>query len=164
MTGTRNDRFAPGATLTRAMVAQILFNAYASALPYDVSEPYYQDVRPNVWYAGPVTWIGHSGLTDVPSGGNFRPGEPATREFVAGVLHKVSLALDAPLPTVREAAPFTDLQQITNAEAAQALQRAGVISGFTDGSFGPGRSITRAEMAAMIDRFTDLPGLAPIRE
>jgi hypothetical protein len=79
------------------------------------------------------------------------------------MLHKVSLVLETPLPATQDATPFTDMRQITQADAVQAMQRAGIISGFPDGSFGPDRTITRAQMAAMIDRFTNIPGLAPIQ-
>jgi hypothetical protein len=77
-------------------------------------------------------------------------------------LYRVSLKLDVTLPATGEAAPFTDALQITNMEAVQAMQKAGVIKGHDDGSFGPDDTILRAQMAAMIDRFTNLPGLEPM--
>jgi hypothetical protein len=159
-----DNQFSPGNLLTRAQAAQILYNAYASGMPRDDSEPCFPDIHPDAWYADAVAWIGYHGIVDIPQCGSFSPGEPATRELVAYMLYRVSLALNVPLLPVRETAIFTDQQQITHMDAVQALQRAGIISGFPeDGSFGPDRTITRAQMAAMIDRFTDLPGLASMQ-
>jgi hypothetical protein len=162
MFGTRNDRFDPGVLLTRAEAAQVLYRAYASGMPYDDTDSSFQDVNPDAWYADAVAWVGCHDIVPVPPNGSFRPNELATREFVADMLYRVSLKLDVPLPATGEAAPFTDALQITNMEAVQAMQRAGVIRGYDDGSFGPDDTILRAQMAAMIDRFTNLPGLAPM--
>jgi len=41
------------------------------------------------------------------------------------------------------------------AEAAEALAEEGILSGYPDGTFGPGKTITRAEMAAIICRMID---------
>jgi len=41
------------------------------------------------------------------------------------------------------------------------LQRAGIISGFPDGTFRPDEALTRAQWAKLIDLFTDIEGLTP---
>ena len=52
--------------------------------------------------------------------------------------------------TVASAASFTDNAAITNNEAVSMLADLGVINGFTDGSFKPEGTVTRAQMAKMI--------------
>ena len=49
-------------------------------------------------------------------------------------------------------AAFTDEEQIENAQAAEVLNKLGVLMGYEDGSFGPNRTITRAEAAAVMTR------------
>jgi hypothetical protein len=110
-----------------------------------------------------VAWVGYHGLTNVIPGGGFNPDEPATRELVAEMLHRMAVLLRVSLPVVQEAAVFTDQIAISYQNAVRAMQQAGIINGFPDGSFGPSRTITRAEMAVMMDGFTDLPGLTPVR-
>jgi len=157
--GVGGNRFDPESTLTRAQVAQILFNAYAADMPAN-NFPF-PDVNTNHWYAEAASWVVYRGIMEDMAGGNFRPHDPAPRELVADALHRISIQRSITLPTVRDAVTFTDQASITRLAAVQALQRAGVISGFPDGSFGPNRTITRAEMAAIVVRYTDLPGLMP---
>jgi hypothetical protein len=72
---------------------------------------------------------------------------------------------------------FTDFDQIVNQEAAEVTSGLKIFEGYTDGSFGPERPVTRAEMAVIIckllngadvdpsnfsglTKFTDVPGWA----
>jgi hypothetical protein len=158
MQGVGENRFNPEGLLTRAQIAQILFNAYETHLPAGAMS--FPDVSDGSWYARAVTWAGYRGIIDTAAGGNFNPNAPATRELRAEALFRVSVQKNVALPTVRDSVTFTDQAQINHLPAVNALQRAGIVSGFPDGSFGPHRTITRAEMAALADRFTDIPGLA----
>ena len=45
---------------------------------------------------------------------------------------------------------FTDFDQIVNQEAAEVTSGLGIFDGYTDGSFGPEKVVTRAEMAVII--------------
>ena len=51
---------------------------------------------------------------------------------------------------------FSDMKE-TNyyAQAATALEQLGIISGYPDGTYGADKSITRAEMAAIVCRMID---------
>jgi hypothetical protein len=44
-----------------------------------------------------------------------------------------------------------------------ALQKAGILSGKPGGTFDPYGTITRAEMAKIIDLYTNIEGLSPIK-
>jgi hypothetical protein len=98
-------------------------------------------------------------MQGVTVGGNFSPNAPATRELVAAMLYYMAEAEGVTLPTTRTAITFTDQEDITSLNAVRALYRAGVINGYaeTNGfSFRPNGTITRAEIAAMMDRFMSL--------
>ena len=154
--GVGNNRFDPNGTLTRAQVAQILFNAYGERLPAGTAT--FTDVGSGRWYTTAVNWAGYHRLIDT-AGGNFRPHDPAPRGITVEAMFRVATRLNVTVPTVRDPVTFTDQNAIANLAAVQALQQAGVISGFPDGSFGPHRTIIRAEMAALLYRFTNLYGL-----
>ena len=49
-----------------------------------------------------------------------------------------------------ESIGFTDADEIVNQEAAAVTSGLGIFDGYTDGSFGPERAVTRAEMAVII--------------
>ena len=69
--------------------------------------------------------------------------EPVTRVTVAGILARArKIAPDA------VSKPFSD----TNDPYAAALQQAGLMEGYPDGSFGPDRTLTRAELSMLLWR------------
>lgn len=68
---------------------------------------------------------------------------PVTRVTVAGILARArNIAPDT------ASRPFTD----TNDPYAAALQQAGLMEGYPDGSFGPDRTLTRAELSMLLWR------------
>ena len=65
------------------------------------------------------------------------------------------------ISTVAMAASFTDIEAgSTYAEATTVLADLGIINGYTDGTFGPEKAITRAEAVAVINRLQGLSDAA----
>ena len=65
-------------------------------------------------------------------------------------------------PAADSPAPFRDVREDAwYADAAGRLAELGIINGYPDGTFGGGRTITRAEFAAMAVRFADTVPEAP---
>ncbi len=86
--------------------------------------------------------------------GAFEPEKAADRLTVATVLVK---ALDSLFPELAYqdiAVVFTDIDTLSEAqkEAVRKAAVAGIINGYPDGTFGPEKEVTRAEVAVMIDR------------
>ena len=85
----------------------------------------------------------------------YTPGAEVTREqmasFVAVMLDRLPGSVYA-LPAADEGPDFTDADSISSAHATnvERLQQAGIISGYDDGTFRPGVSIDRAQMATFI--------------
>lgn len=96
----------------------------------------------------------------------FRPNQALTRAEAAAMIGNAFKLRNTMLPS------YTDVPRTHWAYASIGLgTRAGVLSGYEDGSFRPDQSVTRAEMAVMIGRamklsemsgavapFTDVPG------
>lgn len=161
LNGTGNGKFEPEAVLTRAQVAQIAYNAYGgNGLTKEALEV--QDVPGDVWYTEAVTWLLQYNLAELNEG-KFYPNDPAPRWFIADLLYKLSMGMDVKLLEENDAAAFPDMtgEYAEYEKAVTALQKAGVISGFPDGTFGPEQTLTRCQMAKLIDLFTDIPGLTP---
>ncbi|MDQ0244794.1 hypothetical protein J2S09_002365 [Bacillus fengqiuensis] len=73
------------------------------------------------------------------------------RKFVAGTVTAAVVA--SAIAPAASAATFSDVDPASShAEAIDALSEAGVINGYPDGTFKPGNSITRGQVAKMIAR------------
>jgi hypothetical protein len=161
-------RFDPEGLLTNAQVAQILFNAYKDDLRLTGNVPVtLADVRSDAWYYDATVWLVQRGLVDVTQVGNelfFYPNQPAPRGFMAEALYRMANAKGIELPKVNPPVSFTDMSDPRYAgwlPAVSALQQAGVIAGFPDGSFGPEKTLSRCQAAALMIRYTDITGLTP---
>jgi hypothetical protein len=80
--------------------------------------------------------------------GSFQPDKNITRAEFAQV---IAVAMNLPL-NEQARLSFSDQKNIPDwaRVAIAAAQKAGIINGYEDGSFGPHKNITRAEMAVMI--------------
>jgi hypothetical protein len=99
-----------------------------------------------------------AGMADAggaPPTGGFEPGAYLTRGKLSRWLAGAMGADGA------EQAPnraFTDMGAIEDIDAARAVERSGLLNGFSDGSFRQGRFITRAMAAVIICNFRSLRG------
>lgn len=144
MSGYKGGYFKPNEAMTRAEVAQMLYNLLAAKPP--VTESSFSDVSLNSWYGIPVNALYQKGVLSGYKDGTFLPNEPITRaEFVAAVTKCFTLAETtgtnfSDVPSTYWAAPFI---------AAATAQ--GWISGMGNGKFEPRRNITRAEATAVMN-------------
>lgn len=90
--------------------------------------------------------------------GTVHPNANITREEVAMMLYRLMTSQShAKYDTSSNS--FTDVKATRWSNTAiSTLSNAGIINGYADGSFKPGNYITRAEMAAMVAKFSDLTG------
>ncbi|WP_262173572.1 S-layer homology domain-containing protein [Saccharococcus sp. Marseille-Q5394] len=84
--------------------------------------------------------------------GTFKPAENISRKHVAALLSRV-LSLEP----VRETKEFKDVPKThPHHDSIQKVQRAGIIDGDENGNFNPEASLTRVQMAKVIDLAFDL--------
>ena len=109
----------------------------------------------SLWWAPFVERFAELGVTQGYRDGTFRPFSAVSRAQMAAFLTR---AFD-----LGEAgdAGFGDTAGNTHYEAINALAASGVTQGYSDGTFRPDRSTTRAQMAAFIHRAVNLVGLPP---
>ena len=88
MNGYSDGRFGPDDTLSRAQLAQILFNKEGK--PGADSLPDFSDVAGEAWYAGAVRWAAGQGIVGGYGNGTFGPNNPITREQLALMLWRYS--------------------------------------------------------------------------
>ena len=145
MQGTGATQFGPNMPLSRAMLAQVLYNH--AGRPAASANSGFTDVPSGSWYASAVNWAAAQGYVTGYEDNRFAPDAPVTREQVAAILWRFSgspAASSAPLS-------FRDAQQISG-YAQQAMAWA-VAQGILQGSgdvLNPNGETTRAQAAQIL--------------
>lgn len=144
----------PAGSITRAEVAAILFrlmDADSRSLYYSTASGL-RDVDSTKWYNTYVATLNNAGVITDSRTGYFRPNDAITRAELAAMLAQFAEKKSA-------AIYFSDISAGYWAANAIALTaNLGWINGYPDGTFGPDKTVTRAELMAMVNRAT---GRAP---
>ena len=145
MRGTSATAFSPNDTLTRAMVATILYRM-AGEPPASFRQAF-SDVSAGQWYSVPVTWANDAGIVQGVGGGRFSPNDRLTREQLSAMMHRyaVSRGYDVSVPA-NVTAPAE-----TSGWAMEYVRWAVHNNFILTGS--PGTHATRAETANFVFRF-----------
>ena len=148
LNGYGGGLFGPDDHMTRAQAAQMFYNLL---LDQEVSAAVrFTDVPADAWYARAVETLASLGMVEGVGGGKFAPERTITRaEFTVMAMRF------ARLPEGGEN-PFSD---VTSSDwfydqVVGAVQY-GWITGYTDGTFRPEATITRAEVTAITNRLLD---------
>ena len=148
LNGYGGGLFGPDDHMTRAEAAQMFYNLL---LDREVSTAaHFTDVPADAWYARAVEALASLGMVEGVGGGKFAPERTITRaEFTVMAMRF------ARLPEGGEN-PFSD---VTSSDwfydqVVGAVQY-GWITGYTDGTFRPEATITRAEVTAITNRLLD---------
>ncbi|MEY8389596.1 S-layer homology domain-containing protein [Oscillospiraceae bacterium 38-13] len=151
MNGYSDGRFGPNDPLSRAQLAQILFNKEGRpGVDYLLD---FSDVAGEAWYTEAVRWAVSHGIVGGYGNGTFGPNDPITREQLAVMLWRYS---GSPAATNKEL-HFNDTDEISGF-ALEALCWAvenGILNGYGDGRLGPQGQATRAQVAQMLKNFIE---------
>lgn len=149
--GTSPTTMEPNATLIRAQLAQILYNIEDK--PAVTGEMIFEDVPASEWFYSPVLWANQNEIINGTSPTTFEPLEDISRQDLALMLYRY-----AGKPAVTgDLDGFTDADQVGDwAEEAMAWAVAeGIVQGDTPTTLNPTGTATRAEAAAMLQRFLE---------
>jgi uncharacterized repeat protein (TIGR02543 family) len=151
MEGNSDGTFTPNGTLTRAQLAQILYNA--AGKPEVTAENPFTDVPETQWYAKAVIWAAQAGVVEGYGDGKFGPTDKISRQDLAVMLWRYA---GEPAAT-QTALDFTDAAQASDYATAALLwaSETGIVQG-DNGKLSPKGSATRAEAATMIMRYLEL--------
>lgn len=104
------------------------------------------DLDPSMWYHEPIEYVLNRGIMDGMTENTFAPEATLTRAMVVTMLY----ALDGK-PAVSGNNPFSDVSATDwYVNPVIWASEKGVVSGYTDGTFGPARAVTREELATML--------------
>ena len=152
MTGTSATTFEPGTTLSRAMVAQILYNLEGQ--PTVTEATTFTDSGTH-WAAKAIAWAQKTGVVSGYEDNTFRPNKAVTREELAQMLYNYAKYKDYDLTASGDLTAFPDGEEVSSwAETAMAWANGNeLINGHDDGTLEPSGDSTRAQAASILMNF-----------
>ena len=148
--GYADGTVRPNGKITRAEVATIFFRLLDddTRAKYWSSENNFSDVSADKWYNNAVSTLCNMGVIGGYADGTFRPDAPISRAEFAKIA--VSFTQNNGSAVYNY---FTDVKTTDwFAPYVTAAKDAGLIEGYSDGSFKPESKITRAEACAIVNR------------
>ena len=154
MTGTAEDTFAPELAATRGMVVSILHRLAGSPT---VNAEVFADVAIDDWYGQAVAWAASEGIASGTSAETFSPNAAVTREQLTALLcnfvaqQGMDTTARSDLSCFDDAATVSDWAQ----DAVSWAHAEGLLVGTSATMLAPQGEATRAQLAAMLVRFSD---------
>lgn len=154
MAGTAEDTFAPELAATRGMVVSILHRLAGSPT---VNAEVFEDVAVDDWYGQAVVWAANEGIASGTSAETFSPNAAVTREQLAALLcnfvaqQGMDTTARSDLSNFDDAAAVSDWAQ----DAVSWAHAEGLLAGTSATTLSPQGEATRAQLAAMLVRFSD---------
>lgn len=159
MNGVGNQKFAPNDTVSRAMVAQVLYNL--AGKPAINSYNPFEDVKSSDWYYKAICWAYNKKITTGTSSTTFDPNAPVTREQMVTFLYRYvnyrgyglkGYGYDDNLASLNK---FSDKGQVSSFAKDAITWALGnhVVNGKSENAIAPKHSATRAELAKIIVMF-----------
>ena len=151
MNGKSTTAFAPNENMSRAMLATVLYRMSGEIAEADSS---FRDVSSSAYYAAAVSWASSEGIVNGTGADAFSPNASITREQLAAMLYRY-----AGEPSVSaDLSAYTDTVDISPyaSKAVEWCVAKGILSGKSATRLAPQDTATRAECAAMLQRFAAL--------
>ncbi len=156
--GVQKGIFAPNAEVTRAQFMKML----AGVAGAQVGEPDkalpFTDVAEGSWYTPYVAWAYQTGVVNGVSATSFAPDASISRQQICAMLQRLAEKHGITLPEKTAELIFKDQESIQDyaKTAVTAMQKAGLLSGYEDGTFRPANHATRAESAKILAAFSEI--------
>ncbi|MBW3091345.1 S-layer homology domain-containing protein [Bifidobacterium miconisargentati] len=145
--------FRPGNTVIRQDMAAFLYRLAGSPsfTPNWSANPF-KDVNQKSDHAKEVMWLYSTGITKGYADGTFGGTRPVVRQDMAAFLHRFANKYGSK-PATGAGVAFKDVNaQTPHADDIAWLAKAGISTGYSDGTFGGERPVVRQDMAAFLMR------------
>lgn len=154
MMGTAEDTFAPELAATRGMVVSILHRLAGSPT---VNAEVFEDVAVDNWYGQAVAWAANEGIASGTSAETFSPNAAVTREQLAALLCNFAAQQGVDTTACSDLSNFDDAAAVSDwaQDAVSWAHAEGLLAGTSATTLSPQGEATRAQLAAMLVRFSD---------
>ena len=157
MNGTSKTTFEPNSMLSRAMLVTILWRADNS--PYVNYAMKFNDVGESEYYTEAVRWAASEKIVEGVTETEFAPNDNITREQIAVIMHRYAKYknYDVSVGDNTNILSYDDFADISEyaIEAMQYAAGTGLIKGRSASTLNPKDNATRAETAAILERFIE---------
>ena len=154
--GTSETTFSPDTAISRAMIAALLARLDNFDAAKYSGKSSFDDVAVTDWYAAYAEWAHDTGIMD---GDSFNGADPMTRQEIAKAIYdylkQSGFNTSFSSSKVQKYEDQKDIDR-GNTTAVQFMRYIGVMVGNQNNCFGPDDYVTRAEMAAMMHRLSDI--------
>ncbi len=150
--GYADNLFLPGNNMTKAEACTIFARLLLGT--QNIPDGYvtrFADVREGEWYYNAIAYLDQTGFLYTVEGDTYDPNAKITRaEFV-------ELAYLSCILSEAKTVSFKDVDKTNKYYTSiMAAASSGLVNGYGDGTFGPDRTITRAEVVTVINRMLGL--------
>lgn len=151
--GTSENTFSPDAGMSRGMLAAVLCNlerGEATGLSAAFS-----DVSDDAWYVEAIAWAAENGIVSGYGDGTVGPDDLITREQMAAMLMNYANMLGCDTSARADLSAYSDAASVSSwaGDTMSWAVAEGIISGMTADTLAPQGTATRAQVAAMLQRF-----------
>ncbi len=153
--GTGENTFSPNLPMTRSMLVTVLHRL--EGRPAASNAAAFADVPANQWYTDAAAWSVEKEVVKGITETEFKPEANITREQLAVMLYRYASSKNKASGETGSTDYFADKDKVS-IWAETAVKWAvgkGIITGRTNGSLDPSGSATRAEVAAMLQRYIE---------
>lgn len=152
MNGVSPTLFQPNGTMSRAMVATVLWRLEGEPEMDDTSV--FTDVPRGQWYTQAITWAYEQGIITGYGGGRFGPQDNVTRQQLAAMLFRYAKTMDLDGGERATLSAYRDQGQVADwaREAFAWAVAKGHINGTSPTTLSPTGTATRAQCAAILTR------------
>lgn len=157
MNGMSENKFGPNENITRGMFVTVLYRLEGSP-EVDLSFSY-TDVADDKYYKDAILWAKRNAIAWGITETEFAPDENITREQIAAIMLRYARYknYDTTVAANTNILSYTDFDDISDyaIEAMQYAVGSGLMKGKTDATLNPKDFATRAEIAAILERFIE---------
>jgi len=150
--GTSANTFDPQMQMTRGMIVTVLWRLAGEP---NAGNSSFSDIPTGAYYEKATAWAAQMGIVNGIGDNKFAPDANITRQDLCVILYNYSSKMNISINQTLQNVTFADADKIADyaTNAVSNVARAGIVNGKGDGIFDPRANATRAEVAAMLNRF-----------
>ncbi len=146
------EGFAPNSNMTRAMLVTVLYRLENTDFE---GKSEFIDIPENEWYSNAVSWAKENGIVSGITDSEFAPDANITREQIAVIIYRYANFKGLNKGEKAELSEYADASEISDwaTDALSWANSSQLINGMGDNTLSPKSSATRAQVAAIFERY-----------